>query len=249
MVRIYRRRKAPGRPRRLRRARRPFRLMRSIRKSNVPDIASCSVKTSIVPAGGGNYATNLMYEQINIQLAQFDRALAISKAYQFYRLAKVKLTVLFPYDTFAAAAGNPGRPNFYYMLDKSGAFPAITTLTMLKQAGARPRQCDEKPISVQWKPSVLTDEETTAGSIAAQYKLSPWISTNVPTVQHRGIYWQIEQLFPPGAGVQYECEMEVQFEFKKPLWTSAPPGAQAAIGSVPATHEQVHAFAQASLQV
>lgn len=209
------------------------------RRGNVPDQASLSVKTSIQPAGGGNYACNVMYNQINVQLAQFDRALNVAKAYQFYRISKIKLTYLFPYDTFNAVGGGAARPNFYYMLDKSGAISPVATLDQLKQMGARPRSVDNKPTSIEWKPSVLTEEETLGGAVAAQYKLSPWLSVNAPTIQHRGVYWFLEELFPGGAaGVQYEVEMEVQFEFKKPLWTGSP-GTVAAVGSVPSTVAQV----------
>lgn len=216
-------------------------------RSNVPDQASLSVKTSLQPAGGGNYIGNTMYNQINIQLAQFDRAVNVAKAYQFYRISKVKLTVLFPYDTFISAAGYTGRPNFYYMLDKSGSLPVAATLDQLKQMGARPRPVDNKPASIEWKPSVLTEEETLGGAVAAQYKLSPWLSVNAPTIQHRGVYWYLEQLFAAAqAGTQYEVEMEVQFEFKKPLWTGSP-GSVVAIGSEPATSAEILSDAHASL--
>lgn len=226
-------------------ARRARRIPRAVR-TNVPDQASLSVKTSLQPAGGGNYAGNVMYNMINVTLAQFARAVQVAGAYQFYRIAKVKLTYLFPYDTFAAAPGNSSRPNFYYMLDKSGSLPIVTTIDMLKQMGARPRQVDEKPTSIQWKPAVLTEEETLGGAVAAQYKLSPWLSVNAPNIQHRGVYWFLEQLF--AGGTQYEVEMEVQFEFKKPLWTKASsPTDPPAIGHEIATHAEVLADAAASL--
>lgn len=202
-------------------------------KSNVSDYASCSVKTTLTPPGGGPFACNVMYSQINTQLANFARAVTIAKAYQFYKISKVRLTYLFPYDTFTAAGGNPGRPNFYYMLDKSGAISPAATLAQLKQMGARPASCDNKPKTIEWVPSVLTEEETLGGAVAAQYKLSPWLSTNAQTIQHRGVYWFIEQLFPPGAGIQYEVEMEVQFQFMKPLWTGLE-GVTPAVQAVPA---------------
>lgn len=221
----------------------PRRRIPIARRANVPDQASLSVKTSLQPNVGNNFVCNQMYNQINIQLAQYDRAVNVAKAYQFYRISKVKLTVLFPYDTFVSAAGFTGRPNFYYMLDKSGSLPVAATLDQLKQMGARPKVVDNKPTSIQWKPSVLTEEETLGGAVAAQYKLSPWLSVNAPTIQHRGVYWFLEQLFAgAGNGTQYEVEMEIQFEFKKPLWTGSP-GTVAAIGSVPASSDEVLADA------
>lgn len=200
-------------------------------KSNISDYASASVKTTLTPPGGGNFASNLMYNQINVQLAQFDRAVTIAKAYQFYKIKSVKLTYLFPYDTFAAVPGATSRPNFYYMFDKSGSIAPAATLAQLKQMGARPKAVDNRPVTITWQPSVLTEEETLAGAVAAQYKLSPWLSTNAQTIQHRGVYWFIEQLF--AGGTQYEVEMEVQFQFMKPLWTGSE-GATPAIGAVPA---------------
>lgn len=236
-----RRKVAARRPRRAYGRRRPI-----AKRSNVPDKASLSVKTSIQPQGGGNFAGNIMYNQINVQLANFDRALQVAGAYQFYRISKVKLTYLFPYDTFQVAVGGASRPNFYYMIDKSGALPLATTIDMLKQMGARPRQIDNKPTSVSWTPAVLTEEETLGGAVAAQYKLSPWLSVNAPNVQHRGIYWFVEQLF--AGGTQYEVEMEVQFEFKKPLWTRPPVGVvPPAVGAEIVTHAEVLADAAASV--
>lgn len=223
--------KARRAPRRKPAVRRRRAIPRAPRRTNVSDVASLSVKTTLTPPGGGNFACNLMYSQVNVNLAQFDRAVTVAKAYQFYKIASVKLTYLFPYDTFQAGVGNSSRPNFYYMLDKSGAISPAATLAQLKQMGARPKACDNKPLSIQWKPSVLTEEETLGGAVAAQYKLSPWLSVNAPVIQHRGIYWFLEQLF--AGGTQYEVEMEVQFQFKKPLWTGSE-GATPAIGAVPA---------------
>jgi len=100
------------------------------------------------------------------------------------------------------------------MIDKAGAIPGAVTLEALKFMGARPRQVDEKPISIQWSPSVLTSDDTTAGPLPAQYKISPWLSTDVQNVSHLGVYWYIEQLF---GALEYQVELEVQFEFKKPF--------------------------------
>lgn len=214
--------------------RRRLAIRRPISRGNVPDKAMCSVKTTILPVGGGPYAANIMYNiNSTIQLINFARALTISKAYQLYRISKVRITFTVPYDTYQAGAGAQGKPNLYFMVDKSGTFPLATTIDMLKQAGARPRVVDNKPTSVQFKPSVLTEEETLAGPVAAQYKLSPWLATDANTVNHRGLWWILDQQFPAGNGVQYEAELEVQFEFKKPLWTAVGGNAPNAISSVP----------------
>lgn len=188
--------------------------------SNVAEHASCSVKRTIQGAGAppGTFLSSTMYEVHNIQLADYARALTVAAAYQFYRIKHVRITYKFPYDTFQQAVGGSSRPNFYYMLDKAQAIPVGINLEGLKQMGARPRQVDEKPISISWAPTVLTVDETLAGPLPAQYKTSPWLSSDVQNVAHNGVYWFVDQQFPVGGGTQYTAEIEVQFEFKKPLW-------------------------------
>jgi len=200
------------------------------RSTNVGEHASCSVKVSLTDAQGNPYVVNRMYDVHNITLAQYARAVQIAQGYQFFRIKKVALTYKIGYDTYQAVAGGPTRPQFYYMLDKSQSIPATVTLEALKQMGARPSACDEKPIVRQWAPSVLTENQTVAGAIPAQYKISPWLNTNqnnlgayVPSlVQHNGIYWYVQMDATNQVNYQYTVEMEVQFEFKKPLWTATP---------------------------
>lgn len=198
-------------------------------RTNVPDYGALSVARTIVPAGGGNFVTNTMYEVHNIQLQDYARAMNLAPAYQFYRLKYVKLTYKFPYDTFAQGIGaNASRPNFYYMIDKAQSIPLGINLEGLKQMGARPKACDEKPIHRGWAPTVLTVDETLVGPLPSQYRTSPWLSTDVPNVMHNGIFWYLEQQFPAGGpGFEYQVEIEVQFEFKKPRWTAQPGGPQA----------------------
>lgn len=222
-------------PRRKPAVRRAFgRRPRVARKSNIAEHASCSVKRTLVPSVGPAFVTNQMYEIHNVQIAQFPRALAIAKAYQFYKIKYVALTMKFPYDTYLQGVGNNiSRPNFYYMLDKAQAIPIGVNLEGLKQMGARPRACDEKPITIRWSPTVLTEDETLAGALPSQYKTSPWLSSDVTNVLHNGIYWYADQQFPPVDGLQYQVEVEVQFEFKKPLWDFESSG-PTAVGAKPA---------------
>lgn len=200
-------------------ARKPMRRRRVARKSNVAEYASCSVKRTITGPAGAPFTSNQMYEVHNVQLADYARALTVSAAYQFYRIKHVRITYKFPYDTYAQGLGaNISRPNFYYMLDKAQAIPLAINLEGLKQMGARPRQVDEKPISISWSPTVLTEDETTVGPLPSQYKTSPWLSSDVQNVLHNGVYWYVDQQFAPVGGIAYQAEIEVQFEFKKPLW-------------------------------
>ena len=115
------------------------------------------------------------------------------------------------------------------MIDKAGAIPTNITLEGLKQMGAKPRALDEKPVPIGWRPSVLTVDMTAGGvaplTQASQYKISPWLNTNANTVDvaawnpstidHLGLYWYVETLV--STAQPYEVDVEVQFEFKKPL--------------------------------
>lgn len=200
------------------------------RRNGVAEYASCSVTRTIVPNGAPAFVANQMYEVHNVQLVDYDRANTIALGYQFYRIKHVKLTYKFPYDTFTAVAGGVARPNFYWMIDKGQSLPANPTLEALKQMGARPRACDNKPLSVGFAPAVLQVDESVGGVLPSQYKISPWLSTDTDDVLHNGLFWYIEQAFPPAGGTQYFVEIEVQFEFKRPK-TIADPQAPAAIGT------------------
>lgn len=199
-------------------------------KRDVPDWASLSVKRTITPAGGGNYGVNALYNLMNTQLIDYPRAVQVAGAYQHYRIKKITLTIKPVYDSFIAVAGNPGKMNLYYMIDKSGSIPTNITLEGLKSLGAKPRQLDENNRTISWSPSVLESAMYQGGgpgvSSASKYKVSPWLTTSANVVNpgvfvasgidHLGIYWFVEQT-PAGAGFQYSCEVEVQFEMKKPL--------------------------------
>lgn len=226
-------------PRRFRRKsnlrRKPRRNVRRNRskRTNVMDVASCSVKTTLTPSTPGDYACNQMYFLRGaIKLSNFARASAISAGYQFYRIKSVKLTVRIAYDTYAYDPTGPSRPNLYYMVDKAEAIPALATLETLKQMGARPRQCDEKPTTITFTPSVLSSTETLAGDAPSLFNISPWLSTAHPDIQHNGLFWYVEQFF--GTALSYKVEMEVQVEFKKPVWQQVS-GTKEAVTSVVAT--------------
>jgi len=182
---------------------------------NVSEWASLSCKQTIT-APGADFACNNMYNLRGVlRLSGFTRAEEVAKAYQFYRIKSVKVTYKFPFDTFAP--GNVARPNFYYVIDKAQALSNLSTLESLKNMGARPRPCDEKPMSVSWAPSVLSEVDAVGGAQPAQYKISPWLSTAHDSVNHEGVFWYAEQVLFGGTAQIYHAELELQFEFKKPL--------------------------------
>lgn len=212
-------------------AKRGGRKGKSVKKqSNVSDWASLSCKRSIAPTGATAYNTNTLYSLMNTQLIDYPRAVQVAAGYQHYRISKIRLTFKPTSDNFLAAAGAVSKPNIYYMIDKSGAIPTNISLEGLKGMGARPKQLDEKNFTIEWSPSVLESVMYASGGVgassASKYKISPWLTTTadnvspgafVPSgVDHLGVYWYVDQLLNP-IGFQYTCEVEVQFEFKKPL--------------------------------
>jgi len=223
MPRIVRRRKAPGKGRRPAVARPRRRMAKRVR--NVSEYASLSETRSMSVQGG--FLTNQLYSLMNTSLDQFTRAPLVAKAYQHFRIKYIQLRVKPTYDTFAT--GGTTKFHLYFMIDKAGAIPTNITLEGLKQMGAKPVSLDENAVKIGWKPSVLNEVLTAGGGApaaqGAQYKISPWLNTNansvnpgawVPsTVDHLGVYWYINQI--AGADTPYEVEVEVQFEFKKPL--------------------------------
>lgn len=231
-----------------RRRRAPMRRRRVGRRSyNVPDYASLSCKRTMAPVVGqpAVFNANTLYSLMNTQLADFPRAETVGSQYQHFRIKRIAVTFKPQFDTYSAGAGTT-KPNLYWMIDKSGAIPTNVSLEGLKAMGARPKQLDEKNITISWRPSVLEAvmyaPGAPAASTASKYKISPWLSTQagaeipgafVPSgIDHLGIYWYVDQLVASGA--QYTCEVEVQFQFKKPL---APynVGAPQAIKAVAAT--------------
>lgn len=216
-------------PRRRNVRRRPIRPRGGVaakRKNNVSDFAGLSCTRTLT----GN-VTNQMYKFNTFQLADFPRAVQVAKAYQHYRITGIKLTFKPAYDNYYD--GQPvavQKPNLYYMIDKPDAIPSTATLESLKQMGARPRAFDEKPIHVSWRPAVLSEDQNAGlGSIGGQYKVSPWLTTNsnpgapgvwTPSqVVHKGLMWYMEQ---GGGNTTVYLEVEVQFQFKKPLFDMTP---------------------------
>lgn len=200
------------------------------RASNLADYAQISCKRSIAPSGATAYNTNTLYSLMNTQLVDFPRAVQVAAAFQHYKIKKVRLTFKPTSDNFLAAAGAVSKPNLYYMIDKSGSIPTNVSLEGLKGMGARPKQLDENNFTIEWSPTVLESVMYASGGVgasaASKYRTSPWLTTTadnvspgafVPSgIDHLGVYWYVDQLLNP-IGYQYTCEVEVQFEFKKPL--------------------------------
>lgn len=215
---------------------------------NVKDGASLSANRTYTVAGSPptQPVANVMYALMNTTLSQFDRAVACAKAYQFYRIKNVTMKIKPQFDTYAFGASGYGKPKLYYMFDKSGSVPTNITLEGLKQMGAKPHNLDENPQIISWAPSVLSAVLTDSAALATQagqYKISPWLTTSSNTVSplvwnpnnvdHLGVYFYVEATSYGGTGgLPYQIDVEVQFEYKKPLWAAV--GSSNAISIVPA---------------
>lgn len=203
---------------------------KGLRKAkDVKDWASLSCKRTItVGTPPGQFNVNTLYSLMNTQLIDYPRAVAVASAYQHYRIRKITLTVKPTFDTFLGGASGT-KMHLYHMIDKSGSIPTNASLEGLKAMGAKPKELDENNRIISWRPSVLESVMYAAGGVGAastsKYKVSPWLTTTAANVSpgafvasgidHLGVYWYVEQL--NSAGTQYQCEVEVQFEFKKPL--------------------------------
>lgn len=211
-----------------RRARRkaPMRKRMLKKRNNIADQATLSEMRTLAPV-----LTNQTYVYDNIQLADFRRATQVAQAYQRFRMTGVKVTFKPAYDTYSTATPNQ-KPYLYYIIDKSGSMPDNFTLEGLKQAGARPIALDEKPLSVRWTPAVLNETLNAAGAGSASgFKVSPFLVTNgnatnpgpwIPSiVSHLGLKFYIEQA---GAVQTTTVEIEVQFQFVKPIWPALAAG-------------------------
>lgn len=228
---------------------RAIRPRRGARKStNVREFASLSVNRTYQAPGGAPVA-NVLYSLMNTTLSQCTRAVTVAQGYQFYRIKNIQMKIKPQFDTYASNGATPGygKPKLYSMQDKSGSLPSNVTLEALKQMGARPRNLDEKALTISWAPTVLAASMTAPGAAPTtqpgQYKVSPWLTTSANTVSpgvwvpndidHLGVYWYVESTSYGGTGgLPYQIDVEVQFEFKKPLCVLF--GSTAAVNLVPA---------------
>lgn len=189
-------------------------------------IATCSETDNFT------YATNTAYRLQALSLdAASQRVLDIAKGYQQYRLKRITIKFKPKFDTFAAG-GASSVPEFHYIIDKLNSFPPGTNLQSLRDAGAKPIRFDDKIVTITWRPSVLTETYGQANP-AAQYKISPWLSTNASagtanpfaysSIDHFGLTWQVNVLASPGYG-DLQAELTLDWEFRRPLVNVAPTG-------------------------
>lgn len=218
---------------------------------DVKDFASLTERVTQTAPDGGEFKFNTLYNKLNYALNQYDRASNVARAYQFYRISGITLTIKPSLDTFAIGS-NQTKTYLYYLIDKSGSIPTNITLEGMKKMGAKPIALDEKPITIKWRPSVLSmaaDSVGATSSAASKYSISPWLSCakqpgspvtpggsmTFSDVDHLGIYWYVWCAGNGGAG--YYADATVNFQYKKPVWSN----------DVGTTHAQVAVNAKSDL--
>jgi len=215
----------------VRRRRPALRRRRAVRRKmmNQPEKASCS-ETLVLPVG----TTNAVYGPNPLDLATCKRASTIASQYQQYRITGITWRFRPHFDTFVAtsdAATSYRVPQFFYLVDKALTVPtAGVTFDTLRQCGSKPIRFDDKIVKVSYRPGVTLNatSDTPVTGANAQLKTCPWLSTGLSDLQatwapsqvfHNGLWFGLEvDLGIPGDGdYQYGVEVELQFEFRKPL--------------------------------
>ena len=189
--------------------------------------------------------SNAPFRDVEQNLGFYARASAIGANYQFFRIRYVKYKFIARYNTFQATTSEATAfpiPLFYHRIDKGGALPSNTSIGQLKAMGCKPMRFT-KDITVQFAPgvSVVTDNNNNTAALPTKPMISPWLLTSrtveLPAwapndTDHKGLYWYMETAALPGDGTyEFDCEVEVMFDFKNPLGSvqdaSAPPATNA----------------------
>lgn len=207
------------------------RIPKSSMASKSNEYATCKELYSIK-----GMTSNNPYSDLEQNLAFYDRATNIAKAYQFFRIKYVKYTFIARYNVFQGNTNETTAfpmPQLYFRIDKSGALPTNTSIQQLKDMGSKPHKFTQNKV-ISWKPgvSITTGNDNNALSLNTGVKISPWLMTNKAPEQagwatndtdHKGLYWFMETAGLPGDGTyEYDAEVEVVFEFKRPLQQTDP---------------------------
>lgn len=175
--------------------------------------------------------SNTPYSDLEQNLLQYPRAAAIAENYQFFRIKYIKYTFIARYNVYQGYTNESTAfpmPQLYFQTDKAGVLPTNTSIQQLKEMGCKPHKFTKNTI-IAWKPgvSIATGNADNALTLNTGVKISPWLMTNKAPQQagwvandtdHKGLYWFMETAGLPGDGTyEYDAEVEVVFEFKKPL--------------------------------
>ena len=156
-----------------------------------------------------------------------ERAPAVAKNYQYYKISKLEVKLLTTFDTFVAggAAGTGIMPQCYWMINKGQSVPTGLGVDELLDMGCKPIPLNERNLNWNFAPAVLTGDRTIAGGVTAnQYRISPWLNTNanvggpyqVSQIEHGGFIIFVSPI-NPGDTSTYKLQVTYHFKFKKPL--------------------------------
>lgn len=161
--------------------------------------------------------------------AIYNRAQEVGKNFQEYRVKYVKLIFRPSADTFPIGSGPI--PQLYFQMNKYQAIPLGVTLQQLQDMGCRPIRFDDKNITKAYKPVVLLGADDSSApqilSVVSAVKVTPWLSTNfnagTPTtwspsnIQHNGCVFMVTKPSPTTPSIDYNVDVEVVFQFRRPL--------------------------------
>lgn len=161
----------------------------------------------------------------------YDRAQTVAQAFQEFRIKYIKFTLQPSADTFPIVAGNV-IPQMYFMVDRANAIPTTANLQTLLDMGCKVQRFDDKNKVIAFKPSVLTASQSApAVTTASNILMRPWLSTNANSgnpggawapsgVDHQGLVVYLTKINPLTPPVPVQVDVEVVFQFRKPLWRS-----------------------------
>lgn len=224
-----------SKPRRAGRGKRPARRMRrNFRKGGLGKYTRGEFASATQTISLPNDLINTVYALDDVNLSQFDRLTNIAQSYQFFRLTKIELKFKPFQDTFVANGEQV--PYLHYLIDSGEVLRPLAGaagFNQLRDSGARPIRFDDKTITVRWAPRV---SPMVAGSSDAlpnvaymASRKASWLPTNnaanenplgwvASQVPHKGIYYGVEGSSPLMDTREYNVEITVHAQFRKPLF-------------------------------
>jgi len=204
---------------------------RKNRKSRIPRRMPITTNTAAVRE---NFTVNITDGVPTFYTTQFNdaiynRAQEVGKNFQEYRVKYVKLMFRPSADTFPIGSGPI--PQLYFQMNKYNAIPLGVNIQQLQDMGCRPIRFDDKNITKTYKPVVLLGADDASApqilSVVSAVKVSPWLTTNfnagTPTtwspsnIQHNGCVFIVTKPSPTTPSINYNVDVEVVFQFRRPL--------------------------------
>lgn len=179
-------------------------------RGNTAEVVETTPST-FAGGGTGQLIANKLY-LAQVHLAQYARALSVSKSYRFYRIRTVKYVYKPDANVFGIGIVVP---QLYTIMNRSGDVSTFT-LDDLKDQGSKPRQFT-KPLNVKYSPStVISVSDTPTGDVSAMLSGSKkWLSTDDINVPYWGHYFWID--YPTTPIMLYgRLDIEIEVDFKEP---------------------------------